>query len=393
MHIYPINTSINNQASFKAFLLKDNVELTDSVNGEPINAAIVELETEPRELIADARYRARQKMSNEEFDKILTDKLLKFEDKYSALDEIANYEKNIYLGDYKFMNDLAEKGTLPYIREINKRIQSTNLFNREFDDNNAISIGKYWHDYTNGKMDIVPSKNYGLSDKKLDGYIKTGYPWNLSPIDSFIPLYFDSQPKRQRILLAVNSQNDGNYRDLKPDTKVYGLAEIYTERAMDAIEGYCTGREKQFAEIRNDEKELDNFIKKWADTADRKYIELFDKLLYRILHKNGISENEFLQSTYIKSPKQLGEEAINDLYLKDSKIEPVHISSIGILSHIKGTGKALLKTICEKGKYCGVEVNTSDLMTEGFFAKYGFKNIPGLKENKLFKPGIFKMFH
>lgn len=397
MHINPINTSninqtyrINKTPAFKAILLKNNIRFTDGNNGNRINAAVVELETEPRELIADARYRAEKRMSKEEFDKVLTDKLLNFQDKYSALDEITDYKKDIYLGDYKFMNELAEKATLPYIEEINKRVQSTNLFSRELHDYDTSTIGKYWYDYTNGKMDIVPPKNHGINDRRVEGYIKSGYPWNLSPIDSLIPLYSDSKPKRQRILLAISPQKDGNYRDLSPDTKVYGIAEVYTERAMDTVNDYCKRREKQIAKILNDEKKLDNIIDNWKNTIDKAYLDEFDKLLHEIIRKNNISEAEFLQHTYIKTTEQLGEEAVKNLCLNESKIEPVEISFIGIIRHIRGVAKELLQAACKNGKLCGVAATTSDMMTTGFFIRNGFKYASDLVDNKMFKPGLLK---
>lgn len=350
MHINPISAGcsgqsqkINNSPVFRAVLLKDNVALTDKNNAQTINAAIVELETEPRELIADARIKARQKMSDEEFDKIYTDTLFNFMDKYYALDSITDFDKDLYLGDYKFMEGLAQKNKFLYAKQINERVQKSELFDKELSTSNASYIGEYWHNYTNGKMDIVPSKNYGLLNEKYEEYIKSGYPWNLSPTDSLIPLHFINSPKRQRIILAVDSQKDGNYRDLKPDMNVYGIAEIYTERAMDAVEDYCT-------------------------------------------------KNKKLSSP--KTPEKLGEEAIDYFGLKGSKIEPVNAFLIETLHGIKGAGKALLNAICDRGKYYGVFVDTSETMSHGFFLKNGFNYISGWKENKLFKPGFIKsVFH
>ena len=397
MHINPIiNTNFNNRTSFKAYLLKDNVVLTDSVSGEPINAAIVELETETRELLADARYRARQKVSDEEFDKIYTQKLLNFDDKYSALDNIRRKtNEEIYLGDYKFMEELANRDNLPYVHRINERVQNTDLWNKEIEPEYISYMGEYWQNYTNGKMDTLPSKNYGLSDKKLGEYISKGYPCALSPMDSFFAKTFDYSPMRQRILLAVEHRDDGNYRNMSSDTKVYGIAEAYTERAMDAVADYCERRNKQIANANAKLKDFDALIKKWKETGDETYSKQADELSLKVAKESGISHIDFMLETYkneITKYERLKLEAMEKFCLTEDKIKPVNAFLIGAVDNVRGAGKALLEAICEKGKYCGVFVHTGETMTEGFFAKNGFRNISGLKENKLFKPGHFKAY-
>ena len=145
MRINPISTNIDNRLSFKAYLLKDNVELADYINDKPINAAIVEMETETRELLADARYRARQKFSDDEFDKMYTQQLLSFHDKYSALDKIRRETKEeVYLGDYKFMEELVKRDNLPYIHRINERVQNTEIWNKKPAPKYISYIKKYW---------------------------------------------------------------------------------------------------------------------------------------------------------------------------------------------------------------------------------------------------------
>ena len=395
MRINPFSTNIDNRPSFKAYLLKDNVELADYINDEPINAAIVEMETETRELLADARYRARQKFSDDEFDKMYTQQLLSFHDKYSALDKIRRETKEeIYIGDYKFMEELVKRDNLPYIHRINERVQNTEIWNKKPAPEYVSYIGKYWKEYTNGKMDTLPSKNYGLLDKKLGEYIRTGYPCALAPIDSPFAKAFDYSSRRQRVLLAVEQRDDGNYRNMGADTKVYGIAEAYTERAMDAFEDYCTERDEQIAKAIEKGKEYDELIDKWKETKDDTYARQADELSFKIAREGKISYSDFMRRTYedeITKNKLLKREAMENFCITEDKIEPVNAFLIGTLSSITGAGKALLEAICDKGKYCGVFADTGETMTEGFFNKYGFRNILGWKENKLFKPGVFKV--
>ena len=395
MRINPISTNIDNRLSFKAYLLKDNVELADYINDKPINAAIVEMETETRELLADARYRARQKFSDDEFDKMYTQQLLSFHDKYSALDKIRRETKEeVYLGDYKFMEELVKRDNLPYIHRINERVQNTEIWNKKPAPEYVSYMGKYWKEYTNGKMDTLPSKNYGLLDKKLGEYIRTGYPCALAPIDSPFAKAFDYSSRRQRVLLAVEQRDDGNYRNMGADTKVYGIAEAYTERAMDAFEDYCTERDEQIAKAIEKGKEYDALIDKWKETKDDTYARQADELSFKIAREGKISYSDFMRRTYedeITKNKLLKREAMENFCITEDKIEPVNAFLIGTLSSITGTGKALLEAICDKGKYCGVFADIGETMTEGFFNKYGFRNILGWKENKLFKPGVFKV--
>ena len=394
MHINPISTNMYSSTSFKAFLLKDNVILKDIDSDEPVNTAIVELETETRELLADARYRARQKVSDEEFNKMYTQQLLNFHDKYSALDEIrSKTNEEIYLGDYKFMEELAKKDKLPYIHRINERVQNTELWNKEIEPEYISYMGEYWKNYTNGKMDTLPSKNYGLLDKKLGEYIKAGYSCALSPMDSAFVKTYDYSPKRQRVLLAVEHRDDGNYRNMGADTKVYGIAEAYTERAMDAFEDFCAERDEQIANMIEKGKEYDALLEK--ATKDDTYANQADELSFKIAREGKISYSDFMRRTYeneVAKDKLIKKEAMEYFCLTEDKIEPVNAFLIGTLTSITGAGKALLEAICDKGKYCGVFVHAGTTMTEGFFAKNGFRNISGLERNKLFKPGHFKAY-
>lgn len=77
MRVSPINSvnygpkkTTNNQLSFGAVFL-NKATINESATGKPIDVAIIELETEWRELLADLRLKHKDDVSEEDFQKLV----------------------------------------------------------------------------------------------------------------------------------------------------------------------------------------------------------------------------------------------------------------------------------------------------------------------------------
>lgn len=349
MRINPVNVNydgqiINKRPSFKAVLLKDNLLFVDKITHSPIEGAIVELETETRELIADARRKHEHDISKEEYEK----RMNVWSDRISTMDFLSrnkiNHERDIYLGDYKLMDELAKYSSLQYTKEINERVKANDMYNSDLSEMNYISMRTYWNAITNGRSKLSPEGFEGLLDKDLYNYLSRT---DECRIDSIIPgtaiESYISAP-RQRVLLAVEHQKDGNYRNL-PDSKVYGIAEISTDRAMDVIEEMAADK------IAAEEE------------------------------KNG---HKFI------SYKAIGKEMMEMAKIPENRINPVEIHLLDAFGYLKGVKNALLDAACEKGKYCGIVAKLGNIGEYYQLLANGFKNISGIHGIRFFKPGFLQ---
>lgn len=320
--------SVNRQTAFKAIMLKDDVLCIDTCTHSPISAAIVELETDTRELIADARRRHESDITEYGYQK----RMKYWPDKVEIMDFLSrgsiNSERDIYFGDYKLMEDLVVQNELPSIREINERVKENDMYHADLSAVDNTSIREYWNYLTEGKTKQAPQGYEGLLDKNLYGYLSHT---DAVTVDSIIPGTVNESyinAPRQRILMAVKRQNNGDYRNLRAND-VLGIAEIYTDRATDVVE-----------EMAADGENVQSILEKTKLSAD--------------------------------------------------KINPVKINFMDYFRNLKGTGKALLEAICEKGKYCGVLADMRKSNEYNLFASAGFKRVINMEQNKILKPGLVK---
>lgn len=278
MRINPIgNTGYNNRAknqSFGAFLL-NRTTITDKTTGKPVDVDVIEFETERRELKADLRLKNKNKISGEEFNSRLQEKRAKtdksirneidrcrvdafffnggmtYEDKKTVAgllkkreERLFEPEKNIlatelmdelveesgdsiYTGDFKFVQSLAQKEG-GQVAEINKRMQDRlNPVSGAY-----INLSSDLQRATGGKMQTFPQSGEELLDQ---GY-KNAINYKPESDDHLVYITGGGDTRRQRVLAVIEHQKDGNYRDLNPETKVYAMSEIYTDRLTDIYE-------------------------------------------------------------------------------------------------------------------------------------------------------------
>lgn len=407
MHINPINANNNRQnmkykPAFKAVLLKDNVMFMDKQTHSPINGAIVELETETRELIANSRRRHEHDISEEEYKKRISpffcNRQQVMDTLTTLIDEKGHYlGKDLYWGDYKLMEELVRYNELPFIKEINERVKERDVYHRPVSKRNVTTTREYWKAVTAGQTNLSPEGYEGLLDKSLYNYL-----WRFaeSPQDSMIygNVYkMNADAPRQRILLAVEHQNDGNYRDMSA-SKVLGIAEIYTDRAMDVVEEMAADDEKRIEKLRIDDAKYDVMSKQWAemeagpekDELNRK----LDRMAQDICVKYGVSMGDFTYveygKKYLKSNEEIGKDMMKRAHLSADRVVPVNVFLMSTFNYLKGVGDALFKAACEKGRYCGIFADLGGSGAYNVCYRNGFNHIPGMKENKLFKPGFLK---
>ena len=201
--------------------------------------------------------------------------------------------EKIYRGDFELMNQLAKESC--EIADVNQRVQERNLMTDR--EGNTTSIGDYLKAKTNGEREVMPRGGYGLLKKEYD----EGLAAMPHTIDSIIwtDKYLPNNAFRQRILMAVEPQTDGNYRNLSPDTKIYGMAEIYTDRAMDVVEDMASEHleeeEKRMAELIREDEEFSDLLHKYIVTGkkDKELGIKLNEMERNICHKHNISYVDF----------------------------------------------------------------------------------------------------
>ena len=405
MKVNPINTNYNmgKKPAFKAVLLKDNILFTDKQTHSPIKGAIVELETETREMIADSRRKHEHDISEEEYKKrigmIWSDGRQYVMDDLTMLrDKEGHYlGRDLYWGDYKLMDELVRYNELPFIKEINGRVKERDVYNRPVSEGNVTTTREYWRAVTAGQTNLSPEGYEGLLDKSLYNYL---WRFGDAPQDSMIygNVYkMNADAPHKKILLAVEHQNDGNYRDMSA-SKVLGIAEIYTDRAMDVVEEMAADDEKRIEQLKTADAEYDKLSKKWSEMEKGPERDELNRKLNRMAQdicvKYGVSMSDFMYveygKSYLKSNEQIGKDTMRRAKLYADRVVPVNAFLISTFNHLKGVGDALINAICEKGRYCGVYADLGGSGAYNLFYRNGFKHIAGMKENKLFKPGFLK---
>jgi len=405
MHINSINTNYNagRTPAFKAVLLKDNVMFMDKQTHSPVNGAIVELETDLPELIADSRRKHEHDITEEEYKNRISpffcNRQQVMDDLTLIKDENGQFlGRDLYWGDYKLMEELAKNNELPFIKKINERVKERDVYYRPVSEGNVTTTREYWRAVTAGQTNLSPEGYEGLLDKSLYNYL-----WRFaeSPQDSMIygNVYkMNADAPRQRILLAVEHQKDGNYRDI-PASKVLGIAEIYTDRAMDVVEEMAADDEKRIEKLRIDDAKYDEMSKQWAEMEAGPEKDELNRKLNRMAQdicvKYGVSMGDFIDvrygKRYLKSNEQIGKDMMQIAKLSADRVVPVNFYIMSAFNYLKGVGQALLDAACKKGRYCGVYADMGELGRYDIFYKNGFKHVEGMKENKLFKPGFLKI--
>lgn len=284
MRINPIGTNIyfnnaqtkNNynkktvQPTFGAVLLKDNLVLIDGKIGKSVKAALIELELDARELIADRRYRHRDLIPDNLKDKLKEkkDEIIKFLDSKIPTEDF-------YTGDFQFLGYFANRKVDQFCENPAKSMFNNALIRNQYPNMQYpefLTMKDCWEKISKRKYNSVFTDNgHGLLRKELADYITNsensekvigGYSvektptWKLMKINEPIKysqsvntdslVYNDkTNCMRQRILMLVGPKENGNYRYLAPDTKVYGAAEIYTDRTADIIEDILKEKKQQ----------------------------------------------------------------------------------------------------------------------------------------------------
>ena len=433
-----------NKTNFGAMLLKDNVTLTDKRTGKPVKASIIELETEYRELLADRRMRHHRDIPCTEFKervdniyknawdtvierRVAHEKLsmrplhhetyadvVEEQDKQKMennwlqsvspaqtredntsivqiLDELvrASGEKP-YKGDYEFMNALAENDGSFHglIKDINGRLQPR----YDMPDRKFSWMSKYLGELTNGQRKVMPKGGYGMLNRDYGDFVTYS---EHSPIDSMI--YADTAygTDRQRILMAVEPQADGNYRNLKPETRVYGVAEVFTDRAMDAVEDMAADEEKRMAEIIKVDEEFDRLYKQYLDggKTDKELGKKLDHMAFDICNKYHIKYSDFMMisqgKSYIKSNDEIGKQMLETMGIPEEKTKPIFINRLfSYCDGVDSAEKALLDTILQKGRFRGVVASWwCDIVQQ----TEGFRNLYGFGSEKVIKEGFMKL--
>ncbi len=409
MKVQAINNNYKfNNTNFGAKVLKENVVLTNKETGKPIRADIIELETETRELTADLRKKHINDIPKEEFNRrvsgIYTDTFkavvqrqvshdllkaqpLHYETGLDMMEEARRQEweakvlselhpsvtekdntsavqimdelvwdsgEKRYLGDYEFMDRLTRTNNRDVI-EINKRVQAR----KNMAADKMTPMSDYLNDLTEGKRKVMPKGGYGLLDRSLGDYLTYS---EHSPIDSFI---YDDGVKgtsrmRQRVLMAIEPQAD--YRNISPYAKVHAVAEIFTDRAMDAVEDMTSDEAKTMPEIIKADKEYDKLFKQYVDggRTDKALWDRAEALASEICRKYNISYADFHYiggrgKKYIKTDEEIYKAKLAEMGLTEQKVIPVIINKFFSLNkNVEGAQNALMAAIKEKGVFRGV---------------------------------------
>ncbi len=302
----------------------------------------------------------------------------------------------LYKGDFELMQSLATQDY--YIADVNERVKKRNLMTSEEGD--TTSMRDYLHALTNGQREVMPRGGYGL--------LKREYGEALS----YMPHTIDSivhkkriveNPVRQRILMAIEPQADGNYRNLKPDTKIYGMAEVYTDRAMDVVEDIAS--EKLDAEIERmngivkADKEFDELFQKFKDSGkkDENIKKQLSQMAQDICKKYDIAWGDFMGLTgkgkeiYIIDdvPDYVGRKAMKKINIPEDKALPAQIWKLFSTNNgFDGAEETLLDTICKKARFSGIF--TSMWVSNAINHCEGFKVLAGWNGEKLLKEGFIK---
>ncbi|MBO7671825.1 hypothetical protein J6S88_00280 [bacterium] len=411
MRVYSVaNNLCQHKQNFGAVLVKDNVLITEKYTGKPTRTAIIELETEERELTADLRMKHKNDIPAEDFQKRVDNIYRNAEENVRnrrALQEWANYldlfheeteqdilkeqqtqqlenkylesihptrtkENNIstvsildelvyksgdeiYLDDYEFIDRLTRTKNSDII-DINKRVQARKNLERE----HVTWMSRYLDELTGGKRKVMPKGGYGLLDRRYGDYLTYS---EHSPFDSFF--YAEGAEGtgtlRQRILMAIEPQAD--YRHINPYAKVHAVAEIYTDRASDVVEDMTYEGRKQMAEIIKADKEYEDFCQKILKDkkTDKAHQEQLRNMAYDICERFGISYVDFMYiengKKYIKTGKEIYNMKLAEMGITERQILPVIVNKLVSLNkNVEGAKNALMETIKEKGLFRGVVI-------------------------------------
>jgi len=493
MRVNPVNKAfygqnrIKNQPSFGAVLL-NKTTITDRSTGKPVDVAIVELETEYRELLADLRLKHKNDISEEEF-KNMVDKeresiknnaweatkipyknlynvyprpgelsgkiplidtrnpfvapiemgaavlklmclvyeienqpsenelkqaerdSMELAEEYYKISRDTRPETNfvetlimddlvkksgdkLYKGDFELMQQLAEQDY--DIADVNERVKERNLMTTG--EGNVTSMGKYLQRLTNGQREVMPKGGYGMLKKEYG----EGVAYLPDTMDALIWSDNYNSP-RQRILMAVEPQADENYRNLKPDTKVYGMAEIYTDRAMDVVEDMTSEKVDKEVERMNGiiqaDKEFDELFQKFKESGgkDESIRTQLSQMAQDICKKYDIAWGDFIgltgkgKESYIIEdvPDYVGKKALKEMNIPEDNVRPVEIWKLfSTDNNFKGTEETLLDAICKKAKFSGIF--TDMWVSDAINRCKGFKVLPAWNGEKLFKEGVIK---
>lgn len=447
MRINPINavnysqSRIKNNPAFGAIFL-NNATIKNTETGESKEVAIIELETEWRELLADLRLKHKKDVSEDSFQRLCEIKRLgvkKVNKDYIAaharremnpFDHISSYEEKkfndmcslgfqneldhnprtnwtevqvmddlikesgdkIYTGDFMFMQALA--GRDHHAADVNQRVQERNL--RADTSGNTTSMGNYLKSMTGGKVEVMPKGGYGMMKKEYG----EGVAYMPDTLDAQIwSDGYNNSASRQRILMAVEPQADGNYRNLDPLTDVYGVAEIYTDRLMDAVEDMASegleGKEQRMANLIADDKKYDELMKKYKDLGKPEELkQQLNELQEEIRHKYNITLADWWglhgEKTYIYDVgDHEGRKAMEKLNFSEEKALPLKIWQLFSTDwNFRGAEEALLDAIKGKAKFRQIftDMWTSDAINQSS----DFKIIPNWNGEKLFRQGAIK---
>ena len=302
----------------------------------------------------------------------------------------------LYKGDFELMQSLAEQDY--DIADVNERVKERNLMTAS--EGNTTSMGDYLNALTNRQREVMPKGGYGLLKKEY-GEALSYMPHT---IDSIIHKeHLAENPVRQRVLMAIEPQADGNYRNLKPDTKVYGMAEIYTDRAMDAVEDMAS--EKLDAEVERmkgiikADKEFDELFQKFKDSGkkDENIRKQLSQMAEDICKKYDIVWGDFMgltgkgKETYIIDdvPDHVGRKAMKEMNIPEDKALPAQIWRLFSTDNgFDGAEETLLDTICKKARFSGIY--TSMWVSNAITHREGFNVISGWNGEKLLKEGFIK---
>lgn len=406
MRVYSVaNNLCQHKQNFGAVLVKDNVIVKDRYTGKPVKTAIIELETEERELVADLRMKHKNDIPPEEFEKrvdnifnsafnriidrqvrrellmdnplhrlmhdLNSDRLDKFERQYleslspaqtskdntsavQIMDELVDASgEKIYLGDFEFMDRLTRTKNQDVI-DINKRVQARKYVERE----HINWMSKYLNELTDGKRKVMPRGGYGLLNRNYGDYLTYS---EHSPYDSLF--YSEGREGtgnlRQRILMAIEPQAD--YRKMSPYAKVHAVAEIFTDRAMDAVEDMSSDENKRMTEIISADKKFDELFQQWKNSGetDNALRQKLTQMSFDICHKYNIDYSDFMivsqGKKYIKTNEEIYKMKLAEMGIREGDVIPVIINKLFSLNKsVEGAQNALMEVIRERGLFRGV---------------------------------------
>ena len=283
-----------------------------------------------------------------------------------VMDDLAKKNgDDIYKGDFELMQKLAEDDYMA--EEVNNRVKEMYLMNA--DKSNITTMGKYLKAATNGKRDVMPKGGYGMLKREY------GEAVSYWPDTEDNAIWYDpvsEKASRQIVLMAVEPHSDGNYRNLKPD-EVYGMAGISTDRLTDAVGDMVS--EKIDAEIERMEglkkadKEFDELFQKYKDTGatDKNMRKQLSEMGLKISRKYNIVWGDFMgltgkgKESYIIDdvPDYVTRKAMKKFDLPEENVRPVNIWKLFSTNiHFDGAEKALLDTIIDKAKVCGITAHS-----------------------------------